>query len=65
MFNNLGLRLSAALAGFGLAYLPEDQVKPHLSSGALIRVLKTGAHPIQVTIYIIRAGDNLRRPSPC
>ncbi len=39
VFNNLGLRLSAALAGFGLAYLPEDQVKPHLSSGALIRVL--------------------------
>ena len=39
VFNNLGLRLNAALAGFGLAYLPEDQVQKHLADGALIRVL--------------------------
>ena len=26
MFNNLALRLNAALSGLGLAYLPEDQV---------------------------------------
>lgn len=28
--------LRAALAGFGLAYLPEDMVEPHVQSGALI-----------------------------
>ena len=27
VFNNLGLRLNSALAGLGLAYLPEDQVR--------------------------------------
>ncbi len=38
-FNNLALRLKAVLAGLGLAYLPEDQVRTHLSDGQLIRVL--------------------------
>jgi len=38
-FNNLALRLKAALAGFGLAYLPEDQVRTHISEGRLVRVL--------------------------
>jgi DNA-binding transcriptional LysR family regulator len=33
------LILAGALAGFGLAYLPEDTVKPHLENGDLIRVL--------------------------
>jgi DNA-binding transcriptional LysR family regulator len=39
VFNNLALRLNAALAGLGLAYLPEDQVQTHLADGRLIRVL--------------------------
>ncbi len=39
VFNNIALRLNAALAGFGLAYLPEDQVQTHLGDGRLIRVL--------------------------
>ena len=39
VFNNLALKLNAALAGFGLAYLPEDQVRTHLAEGRLIRVL--------------------------
>jgi DNA-binding transcriptional LysR family regulator len=39
VFNNIALRLNAALAGFGLAYLPEDQVRTHLDEGRLIRVL--------------------------
>ena len=38
-FNNLALRLKAALAGCGLAYLPEDQVRTHISDGRLVRVL--------------------------
>ena len=39
VFNNIALRLNAALAGFGLAYLPEDQVQAHIVDGQLVRVL--------------------------
>jgi DNA-binding transcriptional LysR family regulator len=39
VFNNIALRLKAALAGFGLAYLPEDQVRTHLAEERLVRVL--------------------------
>ena len=39
MDNNIALRLNAALAGFGLAYLPEDQVRAELADGRLIQVL--------------------------
>ncbi len=39
LFNNIALGLEAAVAGFGLAYLPEDQVQMHLADGRLIRVL--------------------------
>lgn len=40
VFNNTALRMNAVLAGFGLAYLPEDQVQSHLSDGRLVRVLE-------------------------
>jgi DNA-binding transcriptional LysR family regulator len=39
VFNNLALRLNAALAGLGLTYLPEDVVKTHLAKRQLVRVL--------------------------
>ena len=39
VFNTIALRLNAALAGFGLAYLPEDQVGDHVAEGRLARVL--------------------------
>jgi DNA-binding transcriptional LysR family regulator len=45
VFNNIALRLNAALAGFGLAYLPEDQVQTHLADGRLIRVLADWCPP--------------------
>ncbi len=45
MFNNLALRLGAALAGLGLAYLPEDQVAAHLADGRLVRVLADWCEP--------------------
>jgi DNA-binding transcriptional LysR family regulator len=45
VFNNIALRLGAALAGFGLAYLPEDQALPHLTDGRLIRVLPEWCPP--------------------
>src|SRR3954449_6732826 len=45
VFNNVALRLNAALAGFGLAYLPEDQVQAHFADGRLIRVLADWCPP--------------------
>ena len=55
MFNNLALRRDAVLAGFGLAYLPEDQVQPYLDDGRLIRVLDDWCAPF--------AGYHLYYPS--
>ena len=45
VFNNTALRLKAALAGLGLAYLPDDQVEKHLADGRLIRVLADWCPP--------------------
>ena len=45
VFNNIALRLNAALAGFGLAYVPEDQVQAHLADGRLVRVLADWCPP--------------------
>jgi len=39
VFNNIALRVNAALAGLGLAYLPEDQVQAYLTEGRLVSVL--------------------------
>jgi DNA-binding transcriptional LysR family regulator len=40
VFNNIAMRRQAALAGLGLAYLPEDQVLPLVAEGRLFRVLE-------------------------
>lgn len=45
VFNTSALRLSAALAGLGLAYLPEGRVQPHLAEGRLVRVLEDWCPP--------------------
>jgi DNA-binding transcriptional LysR family regulator len=45
VFNNIALRLNAALAGLGLAYLPEDQVQADISAGRLVRVLADWCPP--------------------
>jgi DNA-binding transcriptional LysR family regulator len=39
VFNNIALRVNAALAGLGLAYLPEDQIERHVAGGRLVRML--------------------------
>lgn len=39
VFNNIAMRLDAALKGLGLAYMPEDLVQTHVTKGRLIRVL--------------------------
>jgi DNA-binding transcriptional LysR family regulator len=44
-FNNMSLRLKAALAGLGVACLPEDYVEPYLADGRLIRVLADWCPP--------------------
>ena len=55
VFNTIALRLDAALTGLGLAYLPEDQVRPHLAAGRLVRVLDDWCPPF--------AGYHLYYPS--
>jgi DNA-binding transcriptional LysR family regulator len=45
VFNNIALRLNAALAGLGLAFLPEDLVKADIAAGRLVRVLADWCPP--------------------
>jgi DNA-binding transcriptional LysR family regulator len=45
VFNTIALRLDAAQAGLGLAYLPEDRVLPHIAAGRLVRVLAEWCPP--------------------
>jgi DNA-binding transcriptional LysR family regulator len=45
VFNNISLRLSSALNGLGLAYMPEDHVLAHIAEGRLIRVLTDWCAP--------------------
>ncbi len=45
VFNNSRQILNAALAGFGLAYLPEDVVAPHLERKRLVQVLDNWCAP--------------------
>lgn len=54
-FNNIYQILHAALAGFGLAHVPEDLVQPHLAAGRLKRVLEDWCPPF--------AGFHLYYPS--
>jgi DNA-binding transcriptional LysR family regulator len=44
-FNGIGQMVSAALSGFGLAYVPEDVVHQHLAKGRLTRVLDDWCQP--------------------
>jgi DNA-binding transcriptional LysR family regulator len=45
VFNSITPILNAVLAGFGLTYLPETQVQPHLANGRLIEVLANWCPP--------------------
>jgi DNA-binding transcriptional LysR family regulator len=45
VFNTIKQRLDAALAGLGLAYLPEDIVEPYIHEGRLTRVLEDWCPP--------------------
>jgi DNA-binding transcriptional LysR family regulator len=45
VFNGTNQMLNAALAGFGLAYLPEELAQPLLAKGRLVRVLDDWCPP--------------------
>lgn len=45
IFNSIAQVANAALAGFGLAYLPEDVAKPCIVDGTLLRVLEDWCPP--------------------
>ena len=45
VFNTTAQILNAALAGFGLAYVPEDLAQPHVAKGRLKRVLEDWCPP--------------------
>ena len=45
VFNNIAMRLDAALKGLGLAYMPEDLVETHVAEGRLVRVLSDWCEP--------------------
>lgn len=45
VFNGIFQILNAALAGFGLAYVPEDLALPYLADGRLDRVLEDWCPP--------------------
>jgi DNA-binding transcriptional LysR family regulator len=45
VFNTITQRLDAALAGLGLAYMPEDVAQPHIARGSLTRVLEDWCPP--------------------
>ncbi len=44
-FNTVDLMFNAALSGFGLAYLAEDQVKEAVGEGRLVQVLADWCRP--------------------
>ncbi len=45
VFNEVRMIKCAAVAGFGIAYLPEDHMKPLIASGELVRVLSDWSPP--------------------
>ncbi len=47
-FNSNPLIIHAALAGLGLAYLSEDQVRDHVAAGRLVRVLASWSSLVTV-----------------
>ena len=59
-FNAISLILNAALAGLGLAYLPEDVVQQQVTAGRLVRVLEDWS-PV-ITGYHLYYPS--RQPSP-
>ena len=64
VFNGTGMILNAALAGFGLAYLPEDLVQTHLADGSSSEYSPIGVRPFPATTSTTRAAAKPRPLSP-
>jgi DNA-binding transcriptional LysR family regulator len=62
VLNHLEPMLKAALAGFGLVYRPEDQVREHLAAGRLIQVLADWC-PLRPGYHLYYRSRRL--PLPC
>ncbi len=63
-FNNIALRVYAALAGLGLAFLAEDVVRQHLADGRLIRVLSDWCPKFSGYHLYYPAADKRPQPLP-
>ena len=63
VFNNLALRLNAALPGLGLAYLPEDRCSRTSQPDSSFVCPVIGARRSQGATSITQAVTNLRRRS--
>jgi DNA-binding transcriptional LysR family regulator len=63
-FNAIPLILTTALAGLGLAYLPEDLVQEHVAAGRLVRVLADWS-PLMTGYHLYYPNRQPSRPSPC
>jgi DNA-binding transcriptional LysR family regulator len=57
VFNTITLTIDMALAGLGLAYLPEDQVSKYLASGRLVRSWAIVAAGFRLPLIIRAAGN--------
>ena len=60
--NDTGFIFDAALAGLGLACLPETAVEPHIASGTLVRVLETWCEPFP-GFYLYHPGRHHTPPA--
>ncbi|TCD23761.1 LysR family transcriptional regulator [Pseudomonas sp. IC_126] len=61
VFNTSPIMVDAALAGLGIAFLPEEEFIPHLEEGRLIRVLEDWCEPFD-GYYLYY--PSRRQPSP-
>ena len=61
VFNTSPIMVDAALAGLGIAFLPEEEFTPHLEEGRLIRVLEDWCEPFD-GYYLYY--PSRRQPSP-
>ncbi|MBS1072880.1 LysR family transcriptional regulator [Gluconobacter cerinus] len=61
VFNDINLIVEAALTGHGIAFMLEDHVKDHLSSGTLVRILEDWCEPFD-GYYLYY--PSRRQPSP-
>lgn len=62
VINDTGFIRDAALAGLGLAYLPEAAVEPHIAGGTLVRVLEPWCQPF-TGFYLYHPGRHQTPPA--